>query len=484
LSHPAEEEIRFGTDGWRAVVAEGFTFRNLRLVTQAYADCLMAERGKGGLTPQVVVGYDTRFLSSAFAREAAAVLAANGIRVFFPERFIPSPVVSWAVRELSCRGGVVITASHNPAEYQGFKIKDSFGGSALPELTRRIEERLRENLRAGRHPRRISFDAAFSGGGIRPLEVWSRYAERLGELVDLERVGRMGFRVVVDPMYGATQGYLSELLRKRGLSVREIRGEVNPAFPGINPEPIARNLGALRMAVLEERASAGLALDGDGDRIGAVDEKGEFVDPHRIMSLLLRHLVEDRGWRGVVAKTFAVTEMVDKLGKKYGLKVIRLPVGFKHVCRLILEGEDVLIGGEESGGIGVKRHIPERDGILAGLLLLEMMAWRQKSLGELVEELFREVGPHHYERVDLHLPREKVEKLMERLSRERPSSFAGIPVREVDDLDGFKFFLDHRGWLLIRPSGTEPLVRVYGEMDDRGLLKEVVSQGVALARQD
>lgn len=469
-------EIRFGTDGWRAVIGDEFTFSNVRLVAQAHCDYLkhsgLARRG-------LVVGYDTRFLSDRFAREVARVAAANGIPVHMAERYAPTPAVSWAVREHGAAGGVMVTASHNPAEYNGYKVKADYAGSALPAITRAIEEQLVANEREGRSPRVIDYHAAVSGGGIRLFAPWPAYERQLRGLVDLERLGRSGFRVAVDVMYGAAQGYLGALLAGAGVDVIEVRGEINPAFPGINPEPIPRNLGALVDAVCGSGAHAGLAVDGDGDRIGAVDEEGRFVDSQRIFALILRHLVEERGWRGTVAATFAVTRMVDKLAARYGLTLHRLPVGFKHVCELALR-EDVLIGGEESGGIGIKNHIPERDGILCALLLLEIMATRGKTLGQLVDDLLAFVGPHHFQRVDLHLSPERKENLSRELAN-GVKSFGGLPVTAVDSLDGYKFFLGDRGWILIRPSGTEPVVRVYAELDDPALLGRVLRDGERLA---
>ncbi len=475
----SQGEIRFGTDGWRAVIGDQFTFENVRHVAQAYCDYLKDE-GAGG-KDGVVVGYDTRFLSERFAHEAGRVAAANGMKVHMASRFAPTPAVSWAVKEFGAAGGVMITASHNPAEYNGFKIKAHYAGSALPEITKAVEARLADNASQGRHPRVIDYNAAVSGGGIRLFDPWAAYERQLRRLVDLERIGQAGFRVVVDPMFGAGQGYLRDLLAGARVEVREIRGEINPAFPGINPEPIPRNLGPLVAAVRESGAHVGLAVDGDGDRVGAVDERGEFVDSHRIFSLILRHLVEDRGWTGAVVKTFALTDMADKLAARYGLRLYTTPVGFKHVCELALR-EDVLIGGEESGGIGIKNHIPERDGILCALLRLEIMARRGKTLGELVQELLASVGPHHYGRVDLHLSPTRKEALLRQLRSDPPGAVAGLPVTRVDDRDGYKFILGARGWILIRPSGTEPIVRVYAELDDKAALAAVLRAGEALAR--
>lgn len=474
--------IRFGTDGWRAVIAEDFTFENVRRVAQAYADHLKLRPGGAG---EVVVGYDTRFLSGRFAHEAARVLAANGLRVLLTSSHAPTPAVSWAIRDHGATGGLMITASHNPAEYNGIKIKAEYAGSALPDATRSVEAQLDANAAAGRQPHLIDYNAAVSGGGIRLFDPRPSYLRQVRSLVDLDRIGAhartRGLKVVVDAMYGAGQGYLAELLAATGAEVREIRGEVNPGFGGINPEPIARNLGPLAEAVRASGADLGLALDGDADRSGAVDARGDLVDSQRVFALLLRHLVRRRGWTGSVVKTFAVTDMVDKLAARHGLRLHKKPVGFKYVCELALQ-EDVLIGGEESGGLGIKNHIPERDGILIDLLLVEVVATEGKPLHAVVEDLLAEVGPHHYRRNDLHLTPARKGALLDRLRHDPPAAFAGIPVTAVDTLDGFKFRLGERGWILFRASGTEPVVRVYVEMDAPEAVEAVLAEGRRLAQ--
>lgn len=474
--------IRFGTDGWRAVIAEEFTFENVRRVAQAYADHL--HHRPGGRRGEVIVGYDTRFLSSQFAREAARVLAANGIDTLLAAHPAPTPAVSWAIRAQHAVGGIMITASHNPPEYNGVKIKGEYAGSALPELTQAVETRLEANEAAGRRPHLIDFNAAVAGGGIRLFDPRPSYVGQVASLIDLERIAAAararGLRIVVDAMYGAGQGYITDLLAGTGVAVREIRAELNPGFGGINPEPILRNLGPLVQAVRDDGADLGLALDGDADRSGAVDPRGEMVDSQRVFALLLRHLVERRGWTGSVVKTFAVTDMVDKLAARYGLRLHIKPVGFKYVCELALQ-EDVLIGGEESGGLGIKNHIPERDGILIDLLLLEIVAWEGKPLHAVVDDLLAEVGPHHYRRADLHLTPAGRDGLLRLLAEDPPARFGGLPVTAVDPLDGFKFRLGDRGWILFRASGTEPVVRVYAELDDPATLDAVLEEGRRLA---
>lgn len=472
--------IRFGTDGWRAVISEDFTFENVRHVTQAYADYL---KQAGTAEKGVVIGYDARFLSDRYAREAARVMAANHIRAYLTREITPTPAMAWAIREKGAAGGIMVTASHNPYEWNGIKIKDHYAGAALPELTRAIEARLEANIAAGKEPRTIDYDAAVSGGGIELIDAKPSYLRQLRSLVDAEVIRGAGLKVVVDAMYGAGSGYLAPLLEEMGVEVIPIRHERNPLFPGISPEPIKRNLGALMEAVREHRADMGLVMDGDADRVGAVDAHGHLVDSQRIFSLLLQHLHEDRGWQGAVVKTFAVTQMVDDLAEKYGLKFYKKPVGFKYVCEIALE-EPLLIGGEESGGLGVAHHIPERDGILCSLLLAEMAAMRGKLLHELVDDLMGELGYHCYNRLDLHLKEGRKEVLLDELRESPPKEIGGLPVEHVDDLDGYKFFLGpagRRGWILFRASGTEPIVRVYAELDDEETLQRVLEAGRRIA---
>lgn len=469
----AESEIQFGTDGWRAVISDTFTMANVRRVAQALADYI----GSGKTSsPTVVVGYDTRFLSRRYAEEVASVLAANAIGVLFTDRATPSPVVSFTVKRLSLAGGVMITASHNPPEYNGIKFKGDYGGSALPEMTRQIEGRLQANSAAGREPLTVDFYRAVGDGRIEFIDPRPEYFARLQELVDMEKVRELQSPVVIDPMYGAGQGYLREFLAQYGLQVLEIRGEINPAFGGVNPEPIAKNLEPLVTAIRESGAIAGLATDGDADRVGAMDQEGNFIDSHRIFALLLQHLAGRRGWEGDVVKTFSTTQMVDILASRYGRKLHVTPVGFKYICELML-AQPVLIGGEESGGIGITRHIPERDGIFNSLLLMEIMAATGKNLKELIADLMAEIGPHYYDRADLHLGPEEDEDFRRHFTDRLPERLAGHAVERVDQLDGVKFLLAGGRWILFRASGTEPVVRVYAEASSPREVAELLAAG-------
>ncbi|MGE5481966.1 MAG: phosphoglucomutase/phosphomannomutase family protein, partial [Bacteroidota bacterium] len=406
-------QIKFGTDGWRGVIARDFTFANVRVVAQAVAGYV---RDTGEAKRGVVVGYDTRFLSERFAQTVAEVLAANGIPVYLTDQAAPTPAVSFAVKHLGAAGGVMITASHNPPEYNGVKFKGAYGGSALPEMVARIEAQLEM---AASNEQSVT-SRSCSAAPIRRLDPRPAYFAQLRNLVDLDVIRAAGLRLMVDPMHGAGRGYLKALLAEEGIPVTEIRGEFNPSFGGVNPEPIAANLEALVQAVRETGTSLGTATDGDADRVGAVDERGNFVDSHRIFALLLEHLVARRHWTGSVVKTFSTTRMIDKLAAAYGLTLHETPIGFKYVCEHML-AEDVLIGGEESGGIGVKNHLPERDGLLCSLLLAEIVAVTGTSLSELVEDLMRRLGRHEYGRVDLHLRPGQKEALLRRLNAHPPA---------------------------------------------------------------
>ncbi len=361
--------IEFGTDGWRAVISDEFTFANVRHVAQAIADSDPRYQEKG-----LVIGFDTRFLSDRYAAEMARVLAANDIPVYLSEADAATPVISYAIKDRKAAGGIMITASHNPPRYNGVKLKTDTGGAVTRETARQVEKVLNANLSTGREPRLVDYQDALADGVITRFDPLPSYARHVATLINLDIIRSMDVGIVVDSMYGAGRGVISHVLGPRGrYRLREIRGEMNPGFGGIHPEPIAKHLGALLLEIRQSRWDVGLATDGDADRIGAMTADGMFVDPHWIFALSLRYLVEKRGWRGDVVKTVSTTQMVDKLCANYGLRVYETPVGFNHICDLMMKN-DVLIGGEESGGISIKGHVPEGDGILMGLLLLEIMA--------------------------------------------------------------------------------------------------------------
>ncbi len=455
--------IRFGTDGWRGVIADDFTFESVRTVAQALAD-LIHEEGRG--SSPVPVGHDVRFLSRRFAEAVAGVLEGNGIPTILPDAPTTTPMVSCQVAGAAAPLGVCVTASHNPPHYNGLKVKAAFGGSAPPELTNRIEALLGQRApRVGRPPeRRHPFLPA--------------YIPRIHAVVNVETVRRTPLRVVVDSMHGAGGRILEGLVRGGRARVQTIRGDADVLFGGTAPEPRAENLGPLCKAVVAYGAHIGLATDGDGDRLGVCDEAGRVVSPLQVFALLALHLLEGKKWRGAIARTFANTLLAERIARRYGLPFHDLPIGFKHIARLMLE-QDVLIGGEESGGIGVKRFLPERDGILMGLLLLEMLATGGRRLSRRIAAVEAEYGRYVYRRVDLPVPAAPGRQAVARLKAHPPSRLGGLKVQGVDALDGIKLLFGDDGWILFRPSGTEPVLRVYCEAHTPKMLDSLIRAGVS-----
>lgn len=480
--------IHFGTDGWRAVISETFTFYNLRLVTQAIADAMrsgqwhqVVSSGRSVDPNKIVIGFDTRFLSDRYARDASRVLAANGFTVYLSQSDAPTPAISYAVRHLGAAGGLVITASHNAPRYNGIKLKAAYGGSALPEQSRQVEIYLNDNEERGRGPNLMDWDQARRSGLIERFNPIPAYYDHLRTLVDFDAIAENPPRVIVDSMHGSGRGTIKGILQGTGCEVVEIRGEMNPGFGGVHPEPIGHYLGALASAIATGKGDIGLATDGDADRIGAMDGRGKFVDPHRIMALSLKYLVEERGWSGPVVRTVSTTRMIDRLAEKYNLPVYETPVGFNHIADYMLK-EDILIGGEESGGISFKGNIPEGDGVLMGLLLVEIVANSGKTLQSLVKDLHNEVGPAYYERKDLRL-KHPVRKstMVELLQETAPASIGDQKVTDVQALDGVKYLMDDDSWLLIRPSGTEPVLRVYAEGRTKDMVESLLAYGEGVA---
>lgn len=445
--------IHFGTDGWRAVIGADFTYDNLRRAADAAARVIAAD-SPGGL---VLVGYDTRFEAGNFAHAAAEVLAARGLRVQLSDRYLPTPALCWAVaHDDDAVAGVMLTASHNPASYLGFKLRMADGGASPKSFTDRIEAEL------ATAPPQSDPEAA---ARIETVDLVGPYLEALRAMVDADLIARAGLHVVVDPLYGAGQTYLAETLRSFGVEVTELHAEANPGFGGLHPEPIPPHIAEAQEYVREHGLDAAFITDGDADRIGAADGDGIFVNPHRIIALIARHLVEDRGMSGRIVKTLSTSVLVDRIARYLGSEVTTTPVGFKWIYEEMLKG-DVLIGGEESGGIGIPSHVRERDGLLMALLLVEMMGQRKKGLGELVEELLETVGTMEYGRVDMRLTPDVMERFVASMPTLEPSVLAGLEVHEIIRADGIKFMLPDDAWLLLRTSGTEPLVRVYAEAAD------------------
>jgi phosphomannomutase len=464
--------IKFGTDGWRGTIAEDFTFANVRKVACAIARYVVrAEKPGAG----VLVGYDTRFGSERFARAAAEVLSMAGMPVWVAEKACPSPALSLLVRQRGAAGGIMITASHNPYKWNGVKFKASYGSSALPSIVAQVEKELETVLANGVPPLPPQPDR------IHSLDILSPYLETIEKIVNWDRIRAAKFRFVVDPMHGAARGLLRELMTKHGVACDEIRGTRDPLFGGVNPEPIEPHVEALRRAVTAGKYDAGLCADGDGDRIGAMDRDGTFITPHQIFSILLWHLAGTRGIPGDVAKTFSSTKMLDKIAAKFGRTIFETPIGFKYICELMLE-RDILLGGEESGGIGTKLYLPERDATVMALLLVEVMAWHRKSLGELVALLHAEFGEHHYGRVDLELRPGQKERAIEHFSDAKVTHVLDWGVARREDLDGIKLYLDDLGWVMLRASGTEPMLRVYSETRKPAATRKILDHTCTVVR--
>jgi len=464
--------IKFGTDGWRGIIAEDFTFDNVRACAQGVADYLhrthQAERG-------LVIGYDTRFASEDFAAAAAEVIAANGIKVSLCDKPAPTPVISYTVTASKAAGAIIITASHNPGLWNGFKYKDENGASAPVEVAAEIERAANETA-AGKNIKQVPLALALETRLVSYLDPDPAYFAQIRKLVDLDTIKQSKLKVIVDSMYGAGCGYFRTLLQGGNLEVAEIHGERNPAFPGIQPEPIARFLGDLSATVVKEKADVGLATDGDADRIGIIDEKGRFLNQHQVFALLTLYLLEVRGERGAIIKTLTSTDMLYRLGEIYGVPVFETPVGFKYVAPLMME-RNATIGGEESGGYGFRGHIPERDSILAGLYFLDFMVKTGKKPSQLLEYLFSKVGEHYYDRIDIHIQPDERQSLNARIAQQTVESIAGIKVVRLDTRDGYRYVLSDGSWLLVRFSGTEPLIRIYAEAHTPKQVQKLLDNG-------
>ena len=468
------QEIKFGTDGWRGLIAEDFTFENVRRVAGAIAGYVLNhEQPHRG----VIVGYDARFASPAAAKIVAEVLTGAGIPVKLANDYTPTPAVSFAVKQQGAAGGVMVTSSHNPWNWNGVKFKGNFGGSATPAIMKKIEA----ELAAGAMPKG-------NRAATEEVDLKKDYVTAVCAFADMDLIARTKFKFAVDAMYGSGRGVLNAILADRGVQVVAIRQELNPLFPGINPEPIEPHTQLLQDTVVHENCDAGLATDGDADRIGAVAEDGSFVDAHKIFSVLLRWLLERRKWPGEITRAFNTTRMIDRIAAKYGRKVHETPIGFKYAADLMMERE-ILMGGEESGGIGYSRFLPERDGVLNNLLLANAMAEEGKTLGQLVADLQREFGPHYYGRRDLHIPDDMKRSAVERARSDRTQRLGRYKVLKKEYMDGVKFFLDAptngngaEAWALFRASGTERLLRLYVEASSKGLVNELLTAGEQFVR--
>ncbi len=447
-------QIKFGTDGWRAVIADDFTFENVAKVALATANYYKKHKKiKNG----IVIGYDSRFLSKEFAEKTAEVIANRGIKVFISDKISSTPAVSLVVTKMNASGGVVITASHNPAKYNGFKIKGDFGGPAHPEIIEKVEKELKKVIKSKVKSKK-SYPELIEKGTIKKVDFNRIYIDEIKSKINIDLIKSAGVKIAYDAMHGAGQGVMGQILP---LTVA-IRQDYNPSFGGSHPEPLPQHTPGLIEAIKKNGCDIGIATDGDADRLGAFDEKGNFVDSHRIFALLLKYLVEQRKLIGEVAKSFSVSQIIDKMCRKYGLVLHETPVGFKYLCRLMTE-RDILIAAEESGGLGIKGHLPERDGTYIGLLLAEIMATRKKKLSELVEELMNEFGWHYFNRQDAHLTEKEKNRIMS-FYKKGPKKIAGFPIQRIETKDGYKLFVEN-GWVLVRASGTEPLIRFYAEAE-------------------
>jgi phosphomannomutase len=472
----APRRIRFGTDGWRAIIGDDYTYENVGYCAQGWADYL---RSLNDTDRGVVVGYDKRFGSERFAARVAEVLAGNSIRAYLCDSSQPTPVISHAIVTLKAAGGVTITASHNPADYNGFKVRSDYGGAIMPDVIARLETYIDAAQDRGQ-VERAAFDTARATGLIQMVDPGPAYSSHLADLIDVKPIRDAGLRVANDSMYGAGIGWFRRLIGDGATQILAINAERNPYFGGIAPEPIPRNLQRLFETTRSEHASVGLATDGDADRLGVCDEHGEIVDQLRVYSLLALYLLEVRGFRGPIVKTLSTSSMLDKLGKVYGVPVIETGVGFKYVAPAMME-HDAMIGGEESGGYAFRNHLPERDGLLAGLYLLDFIVKMGKRPSELVDFLFSKVGPHFYDRLDIEFPAANRQAILKRLTDAHPDRVAGDRVEAENRTDGFKYVLGDGDWLLIRFSGTEPIMRVYTETSSKARVQAILAAGRDLA---
>lgn len=467
-------KIKFGTDGWRAIMADEFTFANVKIVAQAIANYVnnnnLTDRG-------IVIGFDNRFLSEKFAAAVAKVMNGNGIKVFMTTKATPTPVTAFAVKANNAGGAVMLTASHNPPEYNGMKFIPEYAGPALPYITNEIEAEVHKVINS-EEVKEISLNEGKSKGLIQDIEPFQEYIQHFKELVDIDAITNSNMKIIIDPMFGAGIGYLDTILKDAQCKIEVIHGYRDPLFGGSLPEPSAKVLVELRERVINEGAHLGLAMDGDADRFGIIDRDGTYVTPNQVLYLLLNHLIRKRGWKGTVARSVATTHMLDKIAEQYGLEIDETPVGFKYIGESMMNKGSIL-GGEESGGLSIKGHIPEKDGILAAALMAEIVAVNGKSLGEIMKELGQEIGMLVSERLDMHCEEQgEFQVCLGEVKVYRPDTLAGKKVVNRLEIDGLKMVLEDGSWVLIRPSGTEPLFRIYVEAVDWDTLKEIQAEVV------
>ncbi|BBB48509.1 phosphoglucomutase/phosphomannomutase family protein [Pelolinea submarina] len=468
------EKIKFGTDGWRATIAEDYTFDNVRRCSQAYASYLKSLNSPNN---KIVIGYDKRFLSEHFAKTAAEVLAGNGYKVFLTNAATPTPVISYSVVSTKSIGAINITASHNPPVDNGFKVRDEHGGAVAPDGLTKIESMLPKDLS---QVKSLDADKAMNQGLIEDYDPTESYVEHIKNLIDLEPIKQKGYKVLIDCMWGNGAGWFPRFLDGGKTVIEEIHNQRNPIFPEMKrPEPIQPNIDVGLSETVKRGSDVLLINDGDADRFGLGDEKGVFINQLQVFGLLAYYLLEVRGERGAIVKTLSTTSMLDKLGKMYNIPVYETGVGFKYIAPKMVE-TDAMIGGEESGGFAFRGNVPERDGILAGLYILDMMVKLDKKPSELLELLFSKVGAHYYDRIDTRFTGDRKMR-EEKIIAAEPSEVAGLKVTGINSTDGFKFCLEDGGWLLIRFSGTEPLMRVYCETTHKDKIPEILESGLKIA---
>ncbi len=467
--------IKFGTSGWRGIIADDFTFENVRIVTQAISEYVNKNSSKN--LKSVIIGYDTRFLSDKYAELSAEVLAGNGIKALLCKRDTPTPVISFEIIRRAADGGINFTASHNPYNYNGLKFSPSWGGPALPETTESIEKSCRELSRES--IKQISLSEAEKQGLLEYIDPRPKYLSQIKKLINLKAIKKGRFKVAVDILNGTAKGYLDELLKSAGKSCVITRDWRDVMFPKSGaPEPNRENLRDLYSLMKKESCSLGIATDGDADRFGILDKDGTFINPNEIISVLLYHLIKTRGWKGIVARSVMTTHLIDKIAAKFGLETKETPVGFKYIGEILnREKESFVIGGEESGGLTIRGHVPEKDGILACLLVVEMISESKKSIKKILSEIYDLVGPVFSDRINFRLSGGEMEVLKNKLKEKTPDNFSGLKVKKLITLDGYKFILEDNSWLGVRLSGTEPVVRLYAESDTNKKLKMLVLEG-------
>src|SRR5580698_9801563 len=469
-------KIKFGTDGWRAVIAEDFTFANVERVSQATAD-YWKSKPEEGTELKVIVGYDRRFLSDEFGRRVAEVFAGNGYEVVLTPEPTPTPAVSYTTKAQKAIGGVMITASHNPPKFNGFKLKSWLGGPADPTTCQEVESFL------DRHPvRKQDLDEAIKEGRVVVENIRPAYYAAIKKLVDFKLIAKSKLRFAHEALFGVGAGCFNELLAGTTCRVTTLNGAHDPLFGGINPEPIARNYARSSSYLKNHPHDICLVTDGDADRVGGMDGRGNHISTHQLICLLLHHFVVNRRGSGRVVKALTTTSMVDKMCAAYGLELVETGVGFKYICAEMLKG-NVLLGAEESGGIGFPGHVPERDGIAAGLMLLELLATEKISVNKMLANLEKQFGPHHYGRIDTHFPLEKRGALMEFCAKNPPAKLLRSPLAAVKSYDGVKYVAEDGTWLMLRGSGTEPILRIYAEAKSGADVKKLLALGVKLTRQ-